>query len=127
MPFLSPSILVITSLQFVNAILMYYIGNEDEMWQPKIEKRWHPNIEKRWQSNIIKHLNYSVPDEPVSGFRDNMQRGKCNKSSFITVEDIGQLGNQMNEYASLLSYAKRLNMTPFISNNMQEKLSAIFG
>ena len=117
------NIAVITSLLYVCALLMYHASNEDHTRRPSISK----SELKKWQINIVKHLNYSVPNEPVFGFRDNMQRGKCNEARFITVEDIGQLGNQMNEYASLLSHSKRLGMTPFIAKHMQEKLSAIFG
>ena len=116
------SIAVITSLLYVSALLVYYTSIQ----RPNITKsEW-----KRWQSNIVKHLNYTAPpDEPVAGFRDNVQRGKCNKRRFITVQDISKfgLGNQMNGYASLLSHSRRLGLTPFIASRMKEKLSAIFG
>ena len=112
-------IAVITSLLYVSVLLVYYTSI---IGRPNINKsEW-----KRWQSSIVKHLNYTVPDEPVAGFRDNVQRGKCSKRRFITVQDIGRLGNQMTEYASLLSHSRRLGMTPFIGSHMQEKLSAIF-
>ena len=115
--------LFVSLLYYVGALLMYHTNIEDNTRRPSISKsEW-----KRWQINIVKHLNYSVPNEPVDGFRDNMKRGKCKKTRYITVQDIGQLGNQMNEYASLLSHSKRLGMTPFIARHMKEKLSAIFG
>ena len=51
---------------------------------------------------------------------------KCNTTSFLTVGVGGRLGNQMGEYATLLSHSLRLKMIPFIPKHQKIMLSAIF-
>ena len=78
--------LFISLLYYVGALLMYHTSIEDLTRRPRISKsEW-----KKWKINIVKYLNYSVPNEPVAGFRDNVQRGKCNKTRFIDL-----VGNTM--------------------------------
>ena len=54
------------------------------------------------------------------------QTGKCSTTSFLTVGVAGRLGNQISEYATLLSHSKRLEMIPFIPKHQKQMLSAIF-
>ena len=63
--------------------------------------------------------------DTTSATRETQTR-QCNTTSFLTVGVGGRLGNQMGEYATLLSHSLRLKMIPFIPKHQKKMLSAIF-
>ena len=79
--------------------------------------------------STVKKLNSSILSETLYFLINNRNSTwkECRLNYLLTIwRKGGRLGNKMSDYATLIGWARRLKLKPFIVPSMKEELEKIF-